>query len=212
MSVTQERHVGEFDRVDLRGVGTVYLKQGDKVALTVKGPENLIDKVRTEVSEGRLVISLRWWSALFGLAAAGELEFHVTARELRGLAVSGAGKMRSQEPLKAQGLELRLLGAGSMQLEVQARSLEAHLTGAGSITLSGTAESLDAGVTGAGRLGAFEFAAKTVRIRSSGAGESLVHATESLDVSLTGAGRVRYRGKPRLTSRVSGVGSLQPED
>ena len=43
-------------------------------------------------------------------------------------------------------------------------------------------------------------------------GDTLVLVRDRLDVTLTGAGSIRYRGDPKVTSRVSGIGSIEPAD
>ena len=39
-----------------------------------------------------------------------------------------------------------------------------------------------------------------------------MHATEALEAQVSGAGSVRYRGKPRVESRISGAAKLLPLD
>ena len=212
MSVTQERSLPEFERIDLRGVGKVVVRQAEVASVVVQAPENVIDRLRTEVRERELIIGLRWWPLLFAWASVRDIEIHVAVPRLRGLVVSGAGKIVTPEPIEAEDLDLKLSGAGSLEIKVSARKIVARLSGAGSITAAGNAESLEVALTGAGRFDGSELKATAVRIRSAGAGETTVFAADSLDVTLTGAGTVRYRGAPKVSSRISGLGSLEAED
>jgi hypothetical protein len=208
MSVAQERSVPEFDRVDLRGVGTAVVRQGPVTSVVVDAPERVADKVRTEVRDGELRIALRWWAMLFAWASVDEIEVRVTAPGIKALTLSGAGKILAPEPIEAEDLDLKLSGAGSLDLKVRSRTVSVRLSGAGSIAAAGSADRLETSLTGAGRFDGSQLEVKEARVRTTGAGETLVFAVDSLDVTLTGAGAVRYKGNPKLTSRISGIGSL----
>lgn len=213
MESTEAREVGEFHSIEFRGIGTVLLAAGAKPAVEVTTAEDLQPRVRTEVRDGVLVISLRWWlGSVFRILELQSLEVRVTLKELRGVRLSGAGAMRSASALPAKELKLHLSGAGRLSLEVQAAEVEAHLSGAGRVELSGTAEELEIQLSGAGAVSAESLAARKVRVRTSGAGECRVRAAEVLKAELSGAGSVRYLGSPRVESRITGVGKVEPLD
>jgi hypothetical protein len=45
-------------------------------------------------------------------------------------------------------------------------------------------------------------------VRLAGAGAAEINAAEELDVTIDGMGVVRYRGNPRITKQISGLGKL----
>jgi hypothetical protein len=212
MVATQERTLPDFDRIDLRGVGTVVVRQAAATSVTVQAGEDALDKVRTEVRDGQLIVGLRWWSALLAWRSLRNIEVIVAAPRLRALTVSGAGSIVTPEPFDAEQLELKLSGAGSLEVQVRAATVNARLSGAGSISVVGSADTLEVTLTGAGRFQGSELRAGVVRVRSAGAGETVVFAAEKLDATLTGAGSIRYRGNPQVTSRISGIGSVRAQD
>jgi len=208
MAATQNRVLPDFDRIDLRGVGTVVVRQAAATSVTVRAEEDALDKVRTEVRDGQLIVGLRWWSALLAWKSLRDVEVQVEVPRLRALIVSGAGSIAAPEPVETEELELKLSGAGSLEVKVKASRVVARLSGAGTITAAGSADTLEVTLTGAGRFAGFELQAGAVRVRTAGAGETLVSAADKLDVTLTGAGSIRYRGNPQVTSRISGIGSV----
>lgn len=209
MEVTQQREVSPFNRVDFRGIGRLIVSQGEQQSVTVSASEEVISHFRTEVREGTLVLSFRWWPGMiFRFMELKTLEVRLVMEDLAGLKVSGAGIVESRERLQVEELELNLSGAGEIHLEIQGRRIATHLTGAGRIALWGEAEEQEIRLTGAGSIQAERLVTKSAVIHSSGAGECRVHAGESLDVRLRGAGTIRYLGNPRIQSRVTGAGTL----
>ena len=193
--MTEVRELEGFHSVDLRSFGRVVLMGGSQQKVEVEAEEDLLPRVRTEVRDGVLVVGLRWWlGALLRMPELGEVQVRVTAPQLRSVRLSGAGQVRSEGALSAEDLDLRLSGAGHLALELKARRVETRLSGAGAVELSGTAEEQEIRLSGAGAVKAERLASRRVRIRASGAGS------------------VRYLGKPRIESRITGVGRLFPID
>jgi hypothetical protein len=211
--LSEVRELSAFQAIELRSFGRVFVASGAEQKVEVNAEEDLLERVRTEVEDGVLVVGLRWWlGALLRLPELREVEVHVTLPELRAVKLSGAGQVRSEGVLKAEELELRLSGAGRLSLRLEAGRVSTSLSGAGAVELSGSAGELEVRLSGAGAVDAEGLAARRVRIRASGAGECRVQAAESLEVELSGAGSVRYRGHPRLESRITGVGRIVPLD
>ena len=213
MEVTQQREVSPFNRVDFRGIGRVIVSQAEQQSVTVSASEAVISHFCTEVREGMLVLSFRWWPGMiFRFMELKTLEVRLVVEDLAGFKVSGAGLVEGRERLQVEELELNLSGAGEIRLELQGRRIATHLTGAGRIALWGKADEQVIRMTGAGSIQAERLVTRSAQVHSSGAGECRVHATESLDVRLRGAGTIRYLGNPRIQSRVTGAGTLTSMD
>jgi hypothetical protein len=211
--MTEVRELSRFTSVDLRSLGRVVLASGPEQKVEVEAEEDLQSRVRTEVQGGVLVVGLRWWlGALLRMPELSEVVVRVTVQELREIRLSGAGQVRSEGPLRVGDLDLRLSGAGHLALELAANRLDVRLSGAGAVELSGTAAEMEIRLSGAGAVRADRLETRRVRIRASGAGECRVQAAETLEAEVSGAGSVRYRGNPRIESRITGVGRLAPLD
>jgi hypothetical protein len=209
--MTEVRELSAFHSLDLRSFGRVVLQSGEQQKVEVEAEEDLLERVRTEVRDGVLLIGLRWWlGALLRVPELSEVRVRLTMPQLRSVRLSGAGQVRGEGTLPAEDLELRLSGAGRLALELKARRVDARLSGAGAVELSGTAEELEVRLSGAGAVRAERLQVRRARIRASGAGECRVHASEELEVEMSGAGSVRYLGKPRIESRITGMGRLSP--
>lgn len=208
--ISEQREVSGFHSIDLRGVGTVTLVQGDSESLVIEADERTMPEIESEVVGGvlRLGFKRRWgfsWRP-------GQIDFRVSAREVSGLRVSGSGNIRSDR-VASDGLELRVSGSGEIAIDdVAAKSLETSISGSGDLILLGAAERARMSISGSGRTRAERLQCREVDVKISGSGDAFVHATESLNIRISGSGGVRYVGSPRLQMRTSGSGRVQQID
>ena len=106
MDVTEQREVSPFNRVDFRGIGRLILSQGEKQSVTVRASDAVISHVRTDVREGVLVLSFRWWPGMiFRFLELKTLEVRLVVEDLAGLKVSGAGIVESREKVQVEKME-----------------------------------------------------------------------------------------------------------
>ena len=211
MTGNEHRELAPFNGVDFRGIGRLVLSQGEKQSVSITASDIVLAHVRTEVRDGLLIVSLRWWPGMiFRLAELNTLEVQVVVPQLTALKVSGAGFVESREKIRVKDMNITLSGAGEIRLELHGQAIALRLTGAGRVVLWGEAEELDIHLSGAGSVQTEKLASRNVRIRSTGAGECRVHAIEALDAKLSGAGSIRYLGNPRIQSRINGLGTVSP--
>jgi hypothetical protein len=203
--VTEERSVGNFDSVYVRGEGTVYLTQGEEISVVVETDDNLIRKVYTEVKGGTL--ELRYASGLFGthLRPTGGYIYHVTVPNLESITISGSAGVFA-DGVVIERLDLDVTGSGRVAIDdLKADEVNATITGSGTITLSGEADTQRVSVTGDGIFDGRDLEGKYVRVNNKGSGKTTVWATEALDVSVEGDGEVHYYGD--VEPDVSSTGS-----
>ena len=202
---TETRQVSGFDSIDLSGVGRLIVKQDGTESLTIEGDDNIVPKVKSEVAGGKLTIGLEKNT---GINPKLPLVFNVTVREIRALALSGAGSIEASD-IKSSNFEASISGAGSAALgNLAADSLKASLSGAGDFKVSGTVTSQDVTISGAGSYRADDLQSRDATVRTSGVGSANVHASDNLTARLSGVGSIRYYGSPAVQASRSGIGSI----
>jgi hypothetical protein len=184
---TQQREVGGFQRIELRGSADVTVTVGPAAALTATGDAGSLRDLRTEVRDGRLVIEQEhgwhWFSS--------NLKLQVSTPALEGFAIRGAGDV-SISGTKGAKLELSIDGAGDLHASGTIDALEAHIKGAGDMDLS-------------------QLQARDAKVSIRGAGDLQVRATGALDATISGAGSIRYAGNPQpVKTQINGAGSITP--
>ncbi len=184
--ITRTFDVAGFDRIALDGGFDVYVTVGGETDVTVTVDDNLAELFTAEVEAGAL--HLDWKKAC---RPDRKCRVDVTLPELKGFTVNGAGDV-GITGVRGARLELRINGAGDMEV-------------------SGSVDKLDLVVSGAGDVEAGELAAQDVEVRVSGAGDATVRAARSLDATVSGVGEITYLGDPaEKETRVSGVGEIHP--
>jgi hypothetical protein len=186
---TQARTVGEFHGIDLAGTLGVDIALGKAVSIEITGDADLVDKVKTTVVDGVLVVST---PELHNNRRNTRLHATVTAPDLRSIAISGTGA-------------IKVTGVANAELALD-------LSGTGALTAVGSTSALKVRVDGTGEVSGKDLAAKDVVVDIGGTGSARLNATRSLDARVSGTGSVSVHGHPaQVRKSVSGVGHVHVE-
>ena len=204
----EARNITGFDVVEFRGPGTLKLSQGERESLKIHAPGYVIDHIRAEVRDGRLllgyvspqIVSLRVYSEV--------ISFDLTVRDLKRLKQSGSGKIIAPD-IDVDRIEVQMEGSGKLYLQhLTADHLGVSLSGSGLVSVAGDVESQVVNLTGSGRYQGEHLVSDFASLTLSGSGKADVSTSDSLDVRITGSGTVSYAGYPEVTKQVSGSGKL----
>ncbi|CAG0973356.1 hypothetical protein BURK1_01346 [Burkholderiales bacterium] len=210
--VTEVRTPGAFTRIDLSGLASVELVQGDRHEVVVESPAGRQDRVRTRVEGGTLVVSTggtRGDWRLFGGAGRQTSRIVITAPAIEAITVSGAVKIAARA-LEVPSLRISASGATAIRIEsLTAETLRFSGSGAVKADLAGKVSDQAISLSGAGSVRAPNLASESAKVSVTGAGHVIVNAAKDLRVSLSGAGSVEYLGNPELRQSVSGVGRVK---
>ena len=208
----ETRNVRDFDEIQMRIGGKVYITQGDKNEVILEGHEDDLEEIETEVSGGRLVIKSRrerrwkfWGNSSLKVTA------YITVKDLRGAYVSGSGDIVSRNQIKARDFTASISGSGDIALDLDSDYVSSKISGSGNIELEGNSDRAKLSISGSGKY----FAEKLIvsgdyEISMSGSGRGSINVEGDLDVRISGSGKIYYMGKPTsVNSNVSGSGSVR---
>ena len=183
------REIESFSVIEVGGALKVDAVVGQTQSVSVKGDDNIVPFVTTEVHGDALKIQL-----------------------------DHNGRLDTKQPLVITLVSPELIGAGvSGACHVQVGGISgtdfrADLSGASTVVLEGECQKLTAGISGASTLNAKSLNAKTASIQASGASNAHVLVTESITGNASGASTVRYTGDPAHASvSTSGASSAKAE-
>ncbi len=209
--VTEDRKVTKFDSINLKGMGNVTVKIGKTPSCKVKADENVLPKIRTDVRNDTLIVSIKKFLPMW-FTIKPTIEIEVTTESLKDINVSGIGEVKSDDIIKADVLTLENSGMGNIRLIVESKDIESKIFGMGNILLKGKTDNHKIVLTGAGKLNASEMDSKNVDVKSKGSGECFVNVKDKMTVNLSGLGKVIYKGKPEVASKITGMGNLEEMD
>ncbi len=205
--VSETRDVSGFNEVRFKGVGELFITQGETEALMIETGEKIMPHITTEVVNGVLIIGMD--NSGYNFSVPTPITFRLTVKDLNRVDLSGAGNIQANE-LRSDNIKFNLSGAGNINVEnLQAESVESSLSGAGNISMAGKVPMQASLLTGLGSYQAGDLESSTVKVEVTGAGGATVWATELLDVIISGAGSVEYYGSPRVSEDVNGLGSVR---
>ncbi|WP_297703753.1 head GIN domain-containing protein [uncultured Eudoraea sp.] len=185
-TVSEFRDVNLFTKISSEGTFVVNITQGPSQSLEIIADDNIIGRVKTKISDGRLKIYLE-----DGNYKNTYLEANITMADLNGIKNEGIGDITVFE----------LQSAGTMEIEN---------IGAGNIAIAGYTDNLTILNEGSGTINCAEFMAANIDLSIEGSGDSEVYCTESLNVNIEGSGNVYYKGSPSVTKDISGSGQVIP--
>lgn len=205
----QDRQLSDFNSVKISGAFTVYLRMGDKSALTIVAKDqDVLNKIESRVNSGKLSIEMDndWWSWDNNSE---KIELYITITSLHQLEVSGACRVKSKNTLRGTSIELDASGASKIDIAVQCNLLEADFSGATNTTLTGQCTKVNIETSGASAIYAADLQTENMNLEISGASKAEVNVAKQLAIEASGASKVRYKGNPNVTQDVSGASSVQ---
>jgi hypothetical protein len=222
---TEARTVAPFNAINVKSAIDVAIRQTGKSAVEVRGDDNLVPLVTTEVINGMLVVSTKEKS---WFRSKNKIVVNVDVADLNAVLISGSGDVSATQ-LNTASLKFSISGSGDIRLgELNTKSLDLNITGSGDTAIDKlSAEELVVGILGSGDfradgnattqrfsiggsgdIRASKLQGKDVKVSIAGSGDAAVWATATLNATVAGSGDVRYTGDAVVTKSVAGSGSV----
>lgn len=183
---TETREFGPIDQFKLMGAGTLEIVIGQPQSIVVTCDDNILPLIETRETDGRLVVSPLEKIRSY------DLVIKATVADIKRLELDGAAKSTVE-------------GVNNDDFAIKS-------SGAASVTVTGKTNALNIDLDGVGRVNAGGLSARKGVVHLAGAGAAEVNAADELDVTIDGMGVVHYRGSPKITKQISGLGKLAKRD
>ena len=207
--VTIERSTGDYDAIAISGWFDVDLIDGNEGDISMKGEENLLDHILTEVKDGKLVIKVEKGINLKPSSWKQGIHITVPVESISSVSLSGSGDIVGKTTIKARSFTTSMSGSGDITLDIDASSISASMSGSGDINLSGTTKDFDVTISGSGDIKAYELEADNVDATVSGSADIKVTANQRLKARVSGSGDIHYKGNPeKVDTKTSGSGDI----
>ena len=182
--------------------------QSDTASIVINGDENLIEQVKYDLQDGRLLLS-----AYNPLRSENNLIIRLRTNNLKGIRSNIAGNIQMNHAFTGDELEIKMMGPGNLQADsLYVKSLTVSSEGVGSVQLSGNANKARFDVAGVGRVRAFELVSDTVYAHVAGVGSIQCNPVDYLEGSLNGVGKITYKDEPKVKNvSSSGIGKIGKE-
>jgi len=209
--VTEDRQVGDFKGIDVGGTFDVTLEKGSKTAVKIEADKDMMEHIKTEVSNGILHIKLVKKGVK--IKKVKDMNVTITFVNMEVIEASGAVTIESESVIDGSSLKLEFSGASDAELNVEVEKLETEISGATSLEIKGSAADHFINVSGAANLEAGDLKTQNTNIEVSGAANAEVNATEKLNGNISGMGNIQLNGEPKESNiTTSGLGEVSTSD
>ena len=209
---TEKRNVGTYDGIHIAGSYKVTLISGTEGAIELKGDEEDLERIASNVKNGTLTIKQKEKS-WFGTWDTEMVYITIPVEDIDKVILSGSGEIDSRFTLEGNHFKTIVSGSGDINISVDVNHLDAMVTGSGEIILEGDASTVDFTVTGSGEIEATGVEASTGKAKITGSGDIEMYASEILDAFITGSGDVVCKGNPKKQkTKITGSGDISVRD
>jgi hypothetical protein len=179
---SETRNVAGFDSIDLRGEGSLTIRQTGVESLTIATDDNVLPLVHSDVAGG--VLSLGPEST--GMVRVTQLSYTLTVKSLKAISVHG---------------DATVSAAG-----IHTPALAVTMDGDSRVQVAGQAQSQDVTINGSGRYDASGLVNRTANVDVNGGGNAVVNVSDRLGTSVNPGAGVQYIGHPTVIN--SGLGKV----
>lgn len=204
----ETRDVSTFTKISFRTAGKVYVKQGSPQKVEIEGTSEMLEKIKTKVEDGRLVIGpeSKWNNWNWGSDE--KVNVYITVANVEGLDVSGSGELIAQTKITGSNIDLDVSGSGSLTAEIEAADVDTDVSGSGEINLKGKFKSVKADVSGSGRVSVSGTISGKADFEISGSGKvEASGSADSMSAEISGSGKVLGANLVTNTAKIDIAGS-----
>jgi hypothetical protein len=201
--ITSTFDVENYSAVVFSTVGNLTITDDTIYHIEATGPQNVIESLEITKEETRLLISS---NSCF--TANYELNVKVGLPDLKGLAFTGVGNIRSSGVWTSETFSIVHGGVGNINAAIVCDSIVTDCYGTGNLSLSGSADKNYLASTSEVQFNGYELETELTDIFLSGVTSAYVKVNGVLRLLLNGFGDVYYKGNPIISSQINGPGEL----
>jgi len=199
--VTEERSVDPFNGIKGSSGLKVFITQGNEESVKIIADQNLQEKIKTEVIEGKLKIYTE-----YNIRNAKSKEVHVVYKNIDYLSSSSGCALKGENKLETDDIRINVSSGGHLKLEITASQIECDASSGGEGSLKGTTDNLEVNASSGGGLDATDLVSKYVIAGASSGGHAKVYATEGFNMDASSGGNISYSGGGKVDKKNSSSG------
>ncbi|WP_142785680.1 head GIN domain-containing protein [Changchengzhania lutea] len=202
---TETRTTSNYDAVTCAGSMDFILVSGKEGDIKIKGDENLLEYIVTEVKNNALIVKVKKGKSIYSKKG---IVITIPFEDINKVSLAGSGDLMNEDTITTRKFHVSLSGSGDIKLDVKTDAIESAIAGSGDITLEGLTNTLKVKVAGSGDFHGFDLQANDTEVSIAGSGDVKVVSNTNLKASVVGSGDIVYKGSPKLDTKITGSGSI----
>lgn len=205
----ETRDVGSFDELAVGGPYRVIVTDGEQSALTISGPQNIIEHTEFDLDGDELTIRLdRDYRIGWKRSSDDLVTVRFSHNALEEAAIGGSGSIEIERS-SVEKFEGAIGGSGSLSIDrLAAVESEFAIGGSGDMRVAGATEKLEVAIGGSGEFLSPDFEATDAEIAIGGSGDVEARVTGTASISIAGSGDVAITGGAECTVSKAGSGDV----
>ncbi len=192
--ITKTRSIDSFDKVSVGGSFDVNLIDGREGKITIKGEENLLPYIETEVRNGKLKVQFKENT---NIRTTRKLTVIIPFEDIEAVSLGGSGNVTVKKRIEADSAAFSIGGSGNIIANVDANTVKASIGGSGNIKLKGKTDNFKCSLAGSGSIKAYDLDANSLKASIAGSGSVQTSVSTKIKASVVGSGSVYYKGNPK---------------
>ncbi|MEM6317113.1 MAG: head GIN domain-containing protein [Bacteroidota bacterium] len=194
-----------FSVITLDFSADVFIYEGDQQEIKIIAQPEIFEAITKTVIDDEWLVDLANFNGGYE-----SVTIEITMPTIKGLYTTSTGDIFVKDKFDGpETLELSVKRSGDITYRGNPQLIDLKMNGTGDVDLSGTTQFLKAQLSSSGDLSAFDLKAQIVELSSRSSGDAAIRVDKKLDVIMTSSGDVEYKGRPQITSNISGSGDLE---
>ncbi|MFT6748379.1 MAG: hypothetical protein ACJAQ1_000290 [Flavobacterium sp.] len=199
---TEQRKIAEnFDKLEVSRGLEVIVTQGKTTKVEVTSDENLLEYIKTSVSNGTLKIT-----TTESIRSQNDIVIHVTLPNLQEVSSSSGSTITTQNILTGTNLIAKATSGSELDLDLEIENIQAQTSSGSSIKLKGKALNVNHKASSGSEINGFQLVANEATVQASSGSSIEVYASQMLDAKVSSGASVEYQGKPKSIKKTKSSG------
>lgn len=196
---TQTRHISNFSGIKVSTGIDLYITMGTSEEVKIVADDDIIDKIITEVKDGKLHIYTKSSGNWFNWNVGNQTrEAFVTVKELVSVDASSGSDVRSENTLTGEDLKVRASSGSDVTIDVYYKNIWVDTSSGSDAKLSGKTKTLHAEASSGSDIMAKDLESKICKVSVSSGSDATVNVTDELYANASSGADVRYYGNPSV--------------
>lgn len=200
--IKELREVTEtFDNLKVAQGINLFVRMDSEATISVEADENVIEHIKTEISDGLLNIYIKGFSIYSSTK-----NVYVTLPNLSSIKASSGSSVISENLLMSDDLNITSSSGSEIQLDVDTENIQTTASSGSSINIKGkTIISMVESSSGSSIQVSNLKSKKTTAVASSGSSISL-YSTQELIAKASSGSSIHYKGNPEIVNKKTSSG------
>jgi hypothetical protein len=196
--ITKDVSVQPFDQLDVSGVFSLLLMQGNKEEVKIEADDNLQELFEVKNEGSKLIITMKKDVNFHSKGDKNKMKVYITFKKLKSMNLKTVGNVLSEANMSFDDLDIDNKSVGNIDLKLTAQNLNIQNKSVGDVKLNGKAETVVIKNKGVGSIQAADFVVQKMDIDNSGIGSAEVNAEKELKIKDSFLGKVTNKGNATI--------------